>query len=353
MVSRPELSIIVPVLNEADGVERLIAHLQRQELETELILIDGGSSDETVALARRSGARVAVAARGRGSQMNQGAQLASAEMLCFLHADSLFECDSQLAQSLTLFSQQAFRKDRLAGHFGLRFVDQPPGNRRLFRFMEAKTISHRRGTINGDQGLLLHRQYFDWLGGFDESMPILEDQRLATKIFDSGRWILLPGKLQTSARRFAAEGTWQRYALMALIMSLHDNGLADVIDQFPDLYVEQSEARELQVSPFAKAARVRLASALRRDPALSLRVGRFVQKNLWQLPFWLDVWLGNSESAPWTKRFERRVMPRLDHPLLELLAAAGGAGLLLAVIPGFERASALIRPASKKTVALD
>ncbi len=342
MARAPVLSIIIPTLNEGEHIASLVEHLQQQCADAEILVADGGSTDDTVDRARAAGARLVIASRGRGAQMNCGARQARAEILLFLHADCGFERAGQLPSALGKFTDARTRSCDVAGHFGLRFVDKPAGYDRLFRFMEAKTRSGRRGTINGDQGLLIHRDYFSRLGGFDESLPFLEDQRIAAKIFDSGKWILLPGTLQTSARRFVSEGPFQRYAMMALIMSLHDNGLEDMIADLPQLYVEQSRTRTLQLEPIAREVRRRLLRELSANPKLALRVGQFVRDNLWQLAFMLDINSGEADAGPWTRRFDRGLRPHLDHPAAELLAAVGGAGGLLVLWPLFERARTVL-----------
>ena len=343
MARAPTLSIIVPTLNESDVIARQVAHLQQQYLGADIVVADGGSEDDTCERAVEAGARVVTAPRGRAAQMNIGADQARADTLLFLHADCRFESAGQLKSALHAFAAVTHSGQRVAGHFGLRFTDRPAGHEQLFRFMEAKTRSGRRGTINGDQGLLIRRRYFSQLGGFDESLPFLEDQRIAARIFDSGRWLLLPGTLETSARRFDTEGPLQRYAMMALIMSLHDNGLEDMIEELPQLYVEQGKTRKLRMEPVARQVRKRLLRELIKDPRFALDVGRFVRNNLWQLAFLMDVRSGAVDAGPWTTRFDRKIRPKLDHPLIDLIAAMGGAGGLLVLWPLLERMTS--RPA--------
>ena len=186
------------------------------------------SGDGTPALARRNGARVVTAPRGRGTQMNAAARQSTGRFVLFLHADSAIRDRFLLADAVDALDRaiRADRCDDIAGHFRLKFIRSGRRNRLAYRYIENKTGFNRPYTTNGDQGFLLKRRFFDRLGGFEERFGFLEDQQLAEKIRSRGRWITLPGRLYSSARRFESEGFHQRYILMSIIMGAHSTGLA-------------------------------------------------------------------------------------------------------------------------------
>ncbi len=314
----------------------ILSDIARQGLSIEVIVADGGSADSTPAIARRHGARVLSAPRGRGRQMNAAAAECMSKTLLFLHADSRMDSAQMLGDALSHLEREVDKRgERVAGHFGLVFDRTQDAHSGLFRFMEAKTRSGRPGTINGDQGLMIRKSYFDELHGFDERLPFLEDQRIAQLIFDSGCWTLLPGQLRTSARRFESEGALNRYALMALMMAMHDAGFDQFFDSLPGLYAEQNQTHELNPEPFIHAARNMVLKQLRRDPRLLLRMGRFARSNIWQLALAVDLHLGHKPAL--LQRFELQVEPRLDNRFVDVVSALAGAGALFALWPLAER----------------
>lgn len=332
----PELSVVIPALNEASSLPGLLSDLARQGLNLEIIVADAGSADGTTVIARKSGARVISAHKGRGRQMNAGAAESRSRTLLFLHADSRLDAAQMLGDALKHFEQEVeHHGERVAGHFGLVFDRTQETHSALYRFMEAKTRSGRCGTINGDQGLMIRRGYFDQLQGFDERLPFLEDQRIAQKIFDAGHWTLLPGQLRTSARRFESEGPLSRYALMGLMMAMHDAGFDDFFDSLPGLYAEQSQTRELDPEPFIRTARRAVLKQLRRDPGLLLHMGRFARSNVWQLALAADLHLECEPSL--MQRFEQGLETRLDNRIVDVASALVGAGALFALWPLAER----------------
>lgn len=287
----PTLSVVIPTLDEAATLPALLADLAAQTgVALDVIVADGGSQDATTALAAAAGARVQTGPRGRARQMNAGRRLAQAPYLLFLHADSRLPAPELLARALAAL--RAEDDPHLAGHFSLRFIRSQPGHERFYRFLEAKTRSQRPGTINGDQGLLLCADWFDQLGGFDESLPFLEDQRLAARIFEHGRWLLLPGELHTSARRFEQEGHGRRYALMGLMTTAHTLGLHTFFAAAPGIYVAQMQARTLRLGPYLRLA----ARLIAHQPRCWWPLLRLGLANTWQLGLALRVWLDRHPS---------------------------------------------------------
>lgn len=334
------LSVVIPALNEAAVLPALLADLRAQTgVALELLVADGGSADATAQVARAAGAQVVDAPRGRAAQMNAGAARAGGELLLFLHADTRLPERRTLERALESFraAREAGGGHRLAGHFPLRFERSGTGHAFAFQYLEAKTALGRPGTINGDQGLLLPAAYFQELGGFDPSLPFLEDQRLAERVFATGRWILLPDRIVTSARRFEVEGLPARLQLMALLMGLHAAGQHRLLAELPGIYAEQQRAGPLR--PAAIHRRVR--RALREPGARALlrtlwRGGRYVRANAWQLAFRRDVRRHGADAAtrhPALDRFERWLAPLLDNPAMDALAAVLLAAWLYAWLP--------------------
>ncbi len=189
------VSVIIPALNEAAALPATLASLEAGRY-LEVLLVDGGSSDGTMAAARSWGARVVASPPGRGGQMNRGAALASGEVLLFLHADTRAPADYHLHIARTLD-----RAGVAAGAFGFR-LDAPGAALRL-----VEHAVHWRSRLAqlpyGDQGLFLSRRLFWSVGGFPD-MALMEDVAMIRRLRRQGRIALAPAAVVTSARR------WQR-----------------------------------------------------------------------------------------------------------------------------------------------
>ncbi|MDZ4184808.1 MAG: TIGR04283 family arsenosugar biosynthesis glycosyltransferase [Desulfuromonadales bacterium] len=292
MTPSPLLSVIIPTLNEAEQLPALLADLRRQQRVTlEIIVADGGSNDATLAVAESFGVHALSTRRGRGAQMNAAAARATSDTLLFLHADSRLSPDL-LYRALQALNAARQEGEPVAGHFPLRFLRTTSGNNLAYRYLEAKSALNRVNTTNGDQGFLLHRDFFHQLGGFSEDLPFLEDQGLAEKIRAQGRWITLPGELTTSARRFESEGFHRRYLLMGLMMGLYSIGEKGFFLRAPGIYKLQEETGKLCLSPIFNLNRTMLyewgiAGTIR----IFYRLGCYIRPNTWQLFFFLDVCL--------------------------------------------------------------
>lgn len=311
------LAVIIPTLDEAETLPALLSDLAAQtEVSLQLIVSDGGSKDGTAAIARSHGTLVLHAGRGRGRQLNAGAGVAESGWLLFLHADSRLPARDQLARALNAMACAGSAVQ--AGHWPLRFDRSQPGRENFFRHLEAKSASNRPGTVHGDQGLLIARRRFEALGGFDESLPFLEDLRLARRIEAAGHWLLLPGTLHTSARRFESEGHRQRYLLMALMVIAEHAGLDSWLAAVPSLYRAQTETRTLALRPFLGS----LSAALRalpadRERAAQQALAKLLRDNLWQLPLLADGLLRQPPPGPLLRLWDRHLAGRLRHPALD------------------------------------
>ena len=338
-----ELSVIVPALDEAEVLPDLLADLHGQQgVRLEVLVADGGSFDATATLAAAAGARVIAAPRGRGAQMNAAARLARGPMLLFLHADSRLPDPHLLAGALHALETAGREGTPVAGHFPLCFDRRTDRNRLGYRYLEEKSTLNREQTINGDQGLLLAAPFFARLGGFDESLPFLEDQRIAARIRACGRWLTLPGRLHTSARRFEAEGFHRRYLLMGLIMTMHSLGREEFFAQAPQVYRVQRQTGRLLLSPYFRLLRslARHHWGLRGTGTTVLRLGGYLRVNLWQLFFFGDVLLrpllgpGRSPLLGLHERLRAR-LPARDRVVwlpVDALLGLGGALFVLGVL---------------------
>lgn len=289
----PQLSVIIPALNEADHLPALLDDLGKQkEIFFQIIIGDGGSADATRSVAESSGAHFVCARQGRAAQMNAAAEQASGHFLLFLHADSRIDDPYLLRNALQTLRHELQGGDyRTAGHFRLRFIRTTTRNTSAYRYIEEKSALNRENTTNGDQGMLLAREFFRHLGGFDEALPFLEDQRIAEKIRAEGKWITLPGYLKTSARRFETEGFHRRYILMSMMMGLYSIGAQSFFSRAPGVYQLQQDTGKLFLSPFFCLIRRLMHEewGILGTIRTFYLLGKYIRQNSWQMFFFLDV----------------------------------------------------------------
>ena len=320
----PELSIVVPLLNELDQLPGFFADLRRQEaVDFDLLICDGGSCDGSLEWLRQqqpewAGLRICPGKPGRGRQLNQGAANARADWLLFLHVDSRFSDPQALRRSLDFLTRTESRL--VAGHFALKFrrIDAAPSAG--YYFYEWKARLGRPETIHGDQGFMLSRELFRRVGPFREDLPAMEDTDFAERLRDCGQWQLLPAEISTSARRFETEGLWQRQLLGALMMCFRTVGWDDFFTLATGVYRQQADTEKLQLLPFFNLVSRQLKAASRRTRwRIWTACGEYVRTHAWQLFFALDARrafrkkmpVGTGQTA-WLDFFE---------PLFDLLTA--------------------------------
>lgn len=198
MISPLRISVIVPALNEAENLAQLLQCLRVMPEVVEIVVCDGGSTDQTREIALENGAQVVQTAANRGAQMNVGAANSSGEILWFLHADTL------PAPSSTRRIVQAARDRKIVGgNFRLRF-DQRTSGARIVEIVAR--VLRKGGIYYGDSGIWVKREIFDRLNGF-ENWPLFEDFDFARRMENEARrrgartvCIALP--LSVSSRRF-------------------------------------------------------------------------------------------------------------------------------------------------------
>ncbi|MBE9042822.1 TIGR04283 family arsenosugar biosynthesis glycosyltransferase [Pleurocapsales cyanobacterium LEGE 10410] len=204
------ISIIIPVLNEAAIAKQALTQLQ-QYSNVEIIVVDGGSQDNTVAIARQLGVRVIViAGKGRAAQMNAGANVAQGSLLLFLHVDT------QLPPNfITLVTKTSRQPNVIAGAFELAIA----GQEKSLRWIE-KLVNWRSRLLSlpyGDQAIFITQQAFVDLGGFAD-LPIMEDFEFIKRVKRKGKIAIVPGAVTTSGRRWQKLGVWKTTLINQLVI---------------------------------------------------------------------------------------------------------------------------------------
>lgn len=214
------LSIIIPTLNEAANLEKLLPYLQAQigmDRGVEIIIVDGRSIDATADMATRFDAILVESnIQQRAYQLNKGARQATGEILYFLHADTFPPKD------FIGDIEEAIRSDRLTGCFRLSF-DWEHWFLRLHAWF---TRFNWDGFHYGDQSLFVQRKIFEDLGGFNESLGIMEDFDLVRRLKQQGAFTVVKKSVVTSARRYREVGVFRLQFLYYLIFLLFRIGVS-------------------------------------------------------------------------------------------------------------------------------
>ena len=211
------ISVVVPALDEAEGIAAALASAGAPAV-AELIVVDGGSADATVAIAARAGAQVYSAPRGRAAQMNAGAAHASGDVLLFLHADTRLPPDFDAAVCDALSDPAV-----AGGRFDVRLE---PATALLDAVAALINLRSRwSGIATGDQALFVRRTTFEAMGGF-ENVPLMEDVAFTRALKRRGRIACLRATVSTSARRWEVNGPVRTIVLMWWLRLLYWCGVS-------------------------------------------------------------------------------------------------------------------------------
>jgi rSAM/selenodomain-associated transferase 2 len=215
------LSIVVPALDEAANLERLLPDLLARCSHAEVIVVDGGSADATAEVVGRfPGVRFIASARGRARQMNAGARVARGDALLFLHADTVLPDGAMAAIAQALADPSV-----VGGRFDVRFTS----SRWPFRVIAALMNRRSRwsGISTGDQGIFVTRTAFEALGGYPD-IPLMEDIELTRRLKRLGRLASLGLRVTTSSRKWERDGIVRTVLLMWLLRALYFCGVSPV-----------------------------------------------------------------------------------------------------------------------------
>ena len=217
----PDLSIIIPVLNESTGINDLIAHLRSIDTEarSEIIVVDGDPDAGTLKAIHDTSVVKVNSLQGRGRQMNEGAKIAGGNILLFLHADT------ELPQEAVSLIVEALNNGRfVGGAFDLAIKSE----RFAFRLIESMASFRSRITRIpfGDQAIFIRKEYFHKIGGYKD-IPLMEDVEIMQRIKKRGDKIcIIRGKAMTSARRWENEGVVRCTLRNWLLQLLYYSGVS-------------------------------------------------------------------------------------------------------------------------------
>jgi len=199
------LSIILPVINEEATLPDVLARLQYlRQLGHEIIVVDGGSRDNSLMLAQQAADNVIVSQPGRAVQMNSGAELATGDVLLFLHADTVLpEGVEQILSEIV--------GDTFWGRFDVRLS----GERLIFRIIESMMNLRSRITsvATGDQAIFIKRSLFEKVGGYPE-IALMEDIAISKQLRRVVKQVCVRNKGVTSSRRWEDRGVIKTLLLM-------------------------------------------------------------------------------------------------------------------------------------------
>ena len=200
-----KISIIIPVLNEAENIDRLLRHLTENsssENISEIIVADGGSSDRTVEIIKNFILRDIIlisSKKGRAKQMNVGSEASTGNILYFLHADSFPPKD------FDQFILDKIQKGHEAGCFRMQF-DSNHWWLKLTGWLTQFNLKVCRG---GDQSLFITKALFNTIGGYNENYTIYEDNILIGELYKRNQFTVINQKITTSARLYKKVGIWK------------------------------------------------------------------------------------------------------------------------------------------------
>lgn len=214
---RLSLSIVIPTLNAAEflpGTFEALEMAERRGVDLDIVVVDGGSSDETISAAEGLGARVVTSEPGRGPQLIAGAKAAKGDWILFLHADTVLERGWDA--TAMVFTSDERNRDR-AAVFTFALDDPAPAARRVERMVRRR--NNWLGLPYGDQGLLINRRFYSRLGGY-KPLPLMEDVEMVRRI-GMARIALFDVKAVTSAEKYRRSGYVPRIVRNLICLTLY------------------------------------------------------------------------------------------------------------------------------------
>ncbi len=211
------ISVIIPALNEESIIASTLEAL-RPLAPTEVIVVDGGSTDHTREIVARTDATLTSSVRGRAEQMNHGARLARGDVFLFLHADT------HPPPSAIREIRSALEDPRCVGG---RFDVRLEGNHSIYRLIGALINLRSRLTkvATGDQAIFVRREVYEEIGGFP-NLPLIEDIAFSRYLKKKGKVACLKSRVATSTRRWEREGIWQTVLRMWALRLLYLAGVS-------------------------------------------------------------------------------------------------------------------------------
>lgn len=218
---RIRLSIVIPCWNAASTLAQClndIAAGTTSSLDVDILIVDGGSNDDTTGIAERNGASVIRTEKGRGKQLAEGGRVATGDWLMFLHADTKLTAD--WGDCVCAFASDPCNLTR-AAVFTYALDDDHPAARRVERMVAIRCFLF--SLPYGDQGLIISRHFYDLIGGFME-IPLMEDVDIIRRI-DRKSLAYLDAKAITSPIRYHRGGYWRRPLFHLVCLSLYFLGV--------------------------------------------------------------------------------------------------------------------------------
>ncbi len=211
------ITIIIPTHEEEKNIAVLVQYLKKNggDRLQEIIVVDGGSTDGTVAMAEQAGARVVISPeKGRSPQMNYGASVAMGEILYFVHADT---CPPP---GFVSDIEKSVREGFLAGRYQTKF----DSNKWVLKLNAFFTRFDLFMCYGGDQTLFVEKALFNKIGGFNPSMRIMEDYEIIERVKKGTKYKILAGKVLVSARKYDTNSWLRVQKANFTIVQMYKNG---------------------------------------------------------------------------------------------------------------------------------
>ncbi len=216
-----KFSIIIPVFNEADNIQNCLFSIKKQKYPCEIIIVDGGSTDKTLEIARPFADKTIHSDKGRATQMNKGAQYASGDILLFLHADTLLPNNA-----LELLSQIFKQQSNAWGRFNIELAGQAIILKIIALMMNWRSCF--TGIATGDQVIFINKTLFGSVGGYPE-IALMEDISLSSTLIKLSRPHCLNATVISSGR------LWEQHGMVKTILLMWSMRLRFFLGENPEI----------------------------------------------------------------------------------------------------------------------